>query len=129
MIRPFTGVFLLVPLLFFVSCGKRNERISPHNLPADSIIPRYEMVKIIADIHVLEASLAAIRKKGDKEQVRTVFYYSRLFSNYHVSEKRFHANLEAYLEKPDQFHELYDEVIKELDSRLRLQKIGNLKMK
>lgn len=82
------------------------------------------MVKILADIHVLEAAMGTLeRKKGNFRQGNE-YYYGLLFSHYHMTEKRFHANLDNWEADPDQFSKLYGDVVAELDRRLRIQKVA-----
>jgi len=121
--------FLFLLLLLFVSCEKNKPSLAHPDFPADSIIPRSQMVKMLADIHVLEAALQAIKRKGPDEQQMAFFYYSRFFSEYHMSGKRFRTNLDNYQAETEQFYLLYNDVIKELDKRIRLRKLGNSKLK
>ncbi len=121
--------FLLFFLLLFSSCGKNEPVVLHDDLPADSIIPRSQMVKILADVHVLEAASQAVKKKGANEQQMAVYYYNRLFSKYHISERRFRANLDNYQAETSKFYELYEDVIKELDKQISLRKMGNSKLK
>ena len=120
--------FLIFLLFLFASCGKNKQIVTHINLPADSVIPRSQMVKMLADIHILEAALQAVKKKGADEQQMADFYYSRFFTEYHMSGKRFRTNLNNYQAETEQFYKLYEDVTKELDRRIRLRKMGNLKL-
>jgi hypothetical protein len=117
----------LILLALVSSCGKSKSGISVTSLPRDSVIPREQMVKMLADIHVLEAALQARKQKGAEEQNMSAFYYTRLFSKYHMSGKRFRKNLANYQVDPDEFFELYGDVIKELDSRITSRNPGRTK--
>ena len=119
--------FLIFLLLLFVSCGENEHSSVQRDLPSDSIIPRSQMVKMLADIHVLEAALQELKKKGANEQEMEVFYYSRFFSKYHMSGKRFHTNLANYQAETENFCRLYEDVIKELEKQITLRKTGNSK--
>ena len=121
--------FIILILLLFVSCGKNKSVFLQNGLPADSVIPRRQMVNMIADIHTLEAALQSVKKKGTNEQAMAVFYYRQFFSKYQMSEGRFRKNLTSYQAEADQFYQLYEDVNKELDKRISLRKMGNSKLK
>jgi hypothetical protein len=120
------SVLFLLPLL--ISCGRKHESVTSA-IPADSVIQRAQMVVILADIHVLESAIHSVKKKGTTEQDLARFYYDRLFSRYHLSQKRFLSNLNAYQQDPEAFNKLYEDVIRELEKRLDIQKAGNASMR
>ena len=121
--------FFFLLLLIISSCGKQKPVGVHIDIPADSVISRNQMVKILSDIQVLEAALQEVRKKDTEKKEMAVFYYNQLFSKYHMSEKRFHSNLTNWLADPEVFYLLYEDVKKELDYRIRLQKPGKPKRK
>ena len=87
------------------------------------------MVKMLADIHILEAALQTVKKKGINDQQMAAFYYRQFFSKYHMSGKRFHSNLGDYQAETEQFYLLYEDVIKELDMQISLRKAFTSKLK
>jgi len=120
--------FLIFLFLLLASCGKTKPPVVQFDIPKDSIIPQSQMVKMLADIHVLEAALQAVKKRGTNDQQRAVFYYNQFFSEYHMSEKRFSTNLANYQADREQFCKLYEDVNKELEKRISLRRMGNLKL-
>src|SRR4051812_49024630 len=54
--------FLILSLLFLFSCGHSTKPVSPE---PDNLIPQDKMVEIVADVHLLEATLA-IRSPATK---------------------------------------------------------------
>ena len=106
-------------LLILAGCKSSGEKDLPRGLMKDSIISQTEMIKILADVHVLEAALQIQRsKKGDVIPMEDR-YYKKLFSTYKVSRGRFKLNLNYYEMDPENFRKMYEEVVKELDARLK----------
>ena len=124
----YSFIFILLLLLIY-SCSKNKPVTGIVNIPADSIIPRSQMVKMLADVHVLEAAMQVVKKKGTNEHQMAAFYYNQLFSGYHMSEKRFRTNLVNYQSDAEQFYTLYGDVMKELELRLKIQKSLKSKQK
>ena len=124
-----TCFFFVILLQAITSCGRHKAVVVQYDIPADSIISRSQMVQILADIHVMEAALQEVKKKGANEQEMSVFYYNELFSKYHMTGKRFRLNLSNYLGDSEQFYLMYEDVKNELDRRVRLQKPGITKRK
>ena len=127
--RVLTYFFFLCLILVISSCGRHKTVVAQYDIPADSIISRSQMVQMIADIHVMEAALQEVKKKGINEQEMSVFYYNELFSKYHMTGRRFRLNLSNYLGDSEQFYLIYEDVKTELDRRVRLQKPGITKRK
>jgi hypothetical protein len=114
-------LFLIFILFLIASCGKNKTAVTHNNLSEDSIIPRSQMVKMLVDVHILEAALKVVKKKGTTDQQMSVFYYQQLFTKYHTSEKRFFANLNYYRAQTEIFYELYGDVVRELEKQVTLR--------
>ncbi|MCX6252738.1 MAG: DUF4296 domain-containing protein [Bacteroidetes bacterium] len=120
-----TFIRYLLFLLLIISlsgCRSYSSENLPKGLVADSIIPEKEMIGIMADVHVLEAALQMERNKNHDIRPIQDFYYTRLFSKYKISEKRFRKNISFYQGDPEQFKKMYDQVVEILDSRKKTLK-------
>ncbi len=114
---------LAVILVILASCSGKHDLVLPRGLSQDSIIPKEEMVMIIADMHVLEAIFQMQRNRVRKSMDPVSARYSQLFSKYKISKKRFDLNIAYYQSDPEVFLKIYDEVVKEMDRRKKLQRL------
>lgn len=113
------GLFFLWTLILLAGCSRHHgSGESTVQLPADSIIPREVMVKIAADVHVLEAAL--LKKRYDRKNTKMIAgsYYKELFSKYRITELRYRRNIDRLQENTRDFMAFYNEVIAELDTRI-----------
>ena len=104
-------------ILFFFSCSDLKHRALPSGLAQDSIIPREQMVKLLTDVHLLEAILQHERNQKKDIGRQTIAGYNNLFSRYGVSGKRFRLNLLYYQSDRQEFLKMYDEVFRDLEAR------------
>ena len=110
--------YLLVLLLFISVYGCRNfsAKDLPPGLTGDSIIPEKEMIRMMAEVHVIETGIQMERNKNKETKPLQQFYYNQLFSHYKTSETRFRNNLLYYQANPDKFKKMYDDVVTSIDS-------------
>ena len=109
-------LFLLLIILGFVSCSNRNETLV-EGIPQDSILPKEQMILMLADLHIIEAAMQLERNKGKDPREISKIWFSTFFSRNKVSEKRFNASVEYYKQDEGEFIKLYEEVIVELEKR------------
>jgi hypothetical protein len=109
------GLFLFLLVIIF-GCSDHWGKNLPAGLVSDSIIPEKEMVRLMADVHLMEAALQMERNKNKDIKPIQDFYYTRLFSGYKMSESRFRKNILYYQADPEKFKKMYDEVVSVLDS-------------
>ncbi|MCX6245662.1 MAG: DUF4296 domain-containing protein [Bacteroidetes bacterium] len=112
--RCFFGLILICCL---ASCGHKKADVNLGAFPADSLISRDQMIRVMVDLHLVEAALQLERNRGGKLPELTREYFSWLYSRYHVSRKRFQANIDYYKRNPEEFSKMYEEVVKELTNR------------
>jgi len=112
------GFFLLA-----VSCTQERKPMLPKGLSADSIIPHDEMVRLLADMHVLESVLQYERNHRTGLSAPASVRYQELFSEYRISKKRFTLNLAYYQSMPDEFQKMYGDVVTTLEQRKKEQKL------
>ncbi|MCK9421766.1 MAG: DUF4296 domain-containing protein [Bacteroidales bacterium] len=115
--------FLIVILgcLLLFSCGEPRviKEIDPI-FPSDSLIPREKMIRLLVDIHIVEAALVAKRNDGVASNDLAIQYYQAVFKKYGISRNRYDKNLKFYRQDPEEFGKMYEEVVRELTN---LQKI------
>lgn len=109
-------LFLLLPVLILVGCGQKKE-LGDDRRPNDSIVPRGEMIYMLADLHVIESGLRLMKHTGTDAKQESDLYYAAFFSKYKISRKCFYENLEYYKRDQAVFIKLYDDVLVELDRR------------
>ena len=114
----FSWLLLTYFLLLLSGCGdpKVIGDIRPLN-PPDSLIPREKMIRMMVDVHVLEAALVLKRNEGTEQRELASQYYRALFSRYGISRGRYESNLNFYRQDPEEFGKMYDEVIAQLIAR------------
>ena len=112
-------LFILCMLCAFSSCGDQHVVSHQVTFPADSLIPRDEMISVLADIHLVESALQLQLNKQQNVQERTRSYYGWLCAKYHFSRKRLMDNLGYYSQDVDQFSMMYKEVVKILNDRAK----------
>ena len=78
------------------------------------------MVKILMEIHLLEAKIEAIKiYPVDSAQVIYNHYENLIFEDLEVTKEQYEANFNYYLENPDEFEKIYSIVV---DSLLQKEK-------
>ena len=112
--RYFIAIILICGL---ASCGHKKTDVRLDDFPADSLISRDQMIRIMVDLHLVEAALQLEKTRGGNMPVLTREYFGWLYSRYHVSRKRFQANIDYYKRNPEEFSKMYEEVVKELTIR------------
>lgn len=100
-------------LLVFIACKNNNRTDAPENL-----IPRDQMVEVLRDMHLIEASIKLNNERKNNKEEYTYYYYQYLFDKYHITEEDFDISLLYYQENIESFDTIYADVISEL-SRLQ----------
>ena len=107
----------LILLCCLASCGHRKTETRLERLPADSVISRSQMIRLLVDLHLTEAALQLQRNRSGDIPMFSQEYFGWLYSRYHVTRKRFLANIDYYKQDPENFSKMYEEVLKELTGR------------
>ena len=115
---PFPFRILIVAGLLLFSCGDPRV-ITERDLlvVTDSLIPKEKMIRMLVDIHIVEAGLAGRQGQGIGQKKLASQYYEGVFERYQVSRKRYDDNLKYYRQNPEEFSKMYDEVIGKLTER------------
>lgn len=125
-------------LLLISSCGgKEEEKVVLMEQPSD-LISRDKMIQILADVHLLEASLQyrapqtpsrspfSITPEQAQTPValptdqKTMPYYD-IFAKHGVTRAQYEASLQWYMTDAALYGEMYDEVINELVRRQAME--------
>jgi hypothetical protein len=109
----------LIILCCLVSCSHPEKKTRNGELPSDSVLSRSQMTRLLTDLHLVEGALQLERNRGANMQALSQQYYQWLFSRYHISRKRFLANLDYYKKDPETFQKIYEDVVKELTDRAK----------
>jgi len=108
---------IVIILCFFClanSCRSPKTELLPTNLSEDSVFTRDEMIHILADIHLIEATIVFQRSKVVNISELSKDYYHWLFSKYHMSGQRLKGNLDYYKMDVRDFSKMYQDVVKNL---------------
>ncbi len=111
---------LIVTGFFLCSCG--DPRVITEGNPlivTDSLIPKEKMVRMLVDIHIVEAGLAGRQGQGIGQKKLVSQYYEGVFERYQVSRKRYDDNLKYYRQNPEEFSQMYEEVVRKLTERYK----------
>ena len=104
-------------LCFLASCGGPKKELLPGRLSADSVFPRDEMIRILVDVHLVEASLNLQKDRRGNVPLLTQNYYQWLCRKYHMSHQRFRNNLNYYKMDTENFSKMYEKVVKNLNDK------------
>ena len=110
-------VIIFCLLCSLASCGGHKKELLPGKLTADSVIPRDEMIRVLVEVHLIEASLNIQKERGGNIPLLTQNYYQWLCRKYHFSYQRFRDNLNYYKMDPENFSKMYEEVVKNLNNK------------
>lgn len=108
----FFSIFFIV-LFLFVSCSDDPTKVHGRNM-----IKRDKVVKILADIHVVDAITNGPGYYRKYEAADSVDLYASIFEKYGVTKAEFDSTVAKLSRQPEIFMQIYDDVILELNYRL-----------
>jgi hypothetical protein len=129
----FNKTFLLLVLIAVLgSCAEKAD-------PGSTIIPREQMIEILADLQIFESTHQILKDKNEDDvdakrkaalypeiygvdsttksgnEVKPKFdmlkIYKWVFEHYQVTEKSFRESMDYYSNDPEEFESIYDEVL------------------
>lgn len=113
-------LFLLgVLVLFLLTACKTDRSIDTDPLPPN-LIASDSLVKILVDVHLIEASLKTKHTKKPDNERFTNIYYDQLFKKYGITREQLNQSLDYYQRHAETFDKIYEQVITEL-SKLESQ--------
>lgn len=107
-------LYILTITILFASCADDPTKVKIKK----KAMEREKFVKILADIHMMDAitNQSGYFRKYEPED--SIDLYSSIFDKYGVSKAEFDSTVSVYSKKPDLYLNLYDDVIFELNFRL-----------
>lgn len=101
---------LIFILLFVIACGKKKkEFVAP-----DGIIKEEEMIKVLSDIHITEATINLRNVSALNTSSLNASLYKNVFVKHKISKKEFEKSYTYYSSNTEIFNDIYDHVITEL---------------
>lgn len=97
---------LLASVLLFAGCAKPDQQHS-------TILPKEKMIAILTDMQLAEAA-TDLRLMPDEYLRKPEKWYVEIMEAHQTDTATFSASLRHYIEKPDEFSKMYDEVNKNL---------------
>jgi len=114
-------VIIICLTCILVSCHSPKKELLPGKLSADSVIPHDEMIHVLMDVHLIEASLDLQRNLGKNTTQLTLSYYQWLCNKYHMSNRKFRDNMNYYKMDPVEFSKMYHDVLTNLTDMVKKQ--------
>lgn len=111
------SVFLVLFLLIFVNCSKKKQELPPN------VLTRDQMVRVLIDVHILEAKIKKLYLPRDTSQVVYNHYEKMLFQDLNISSEQYAESTAYYVDHLELMKGIYDEVV---DSLLARQKTNNI---
>lgn len=110
-------------LFLLVSCGNRSAQSDADLV----VIPRDQMVRLMADMELTEALLKNHQVKMSRDSVNLLSkkYYDSLYNKYGVTQAQFDSNLKYYQSDIEDFLAMTDSVI--INLTRRKDSVSNLK--
>ncbi|WP_462248250.1 DUF4296 domain-containing protein [Ekhidna sp.] len=103
------NIFLTV-LVIVCSCSSTNE---PENL-----ISREKMVKVMTEIHILEAKMSKVQVEPlDSTQSVYDHYEGLLFEDLGITKDQYEISFNYYVDNPNEFEKIYQAVVDTLMER------------
>jgi hypothetical protein len=103
-------ISISILLLTFFACSEQEVFIP------DEIIPREQMVQILADMHIADAAIN-YKTLGDTARLNNAEVYSQIFRKHDVTPIHYQESYQFYLSNPGLMNKMIDEVINELSRR------------
>jgi hypothetical protein len=104
----------IVLITFFILQGCTTDISEKKEKPPADLIPRDEMVDVIADMHLYDAVIKEEQKKHRNVQKSKVYLYRTVMEKYHITREQFESSLKYYQQDLDEYDKIYDDVIEKL---------------
>ena len=107
-----TVYLLLTGLFLLASCYQTYD--TERAREPEGLIPKEEMVLILADIELAESALREKQNLGHETEGTAEGFYTHVFSKYGVSKEQFDNSLDYYKSDLKTFEEIYEAVVNRL---------------
>ncbi|HRZ42234.1 MAG TPA: DUF4296 domain-containing protein [Bacteroidales bacterium] len=101
---------VLLMILLFGSC-----RNHTRNYPADAEIPDSTMVKVVADMFLIEGAMIQLEYLQEKTNQSPLPYYEAVYRKYGITREQFLETLPLYTGNAGYAEKLYDRVIERIN--------------
>jgi len=108
--------FIVLALLIFVNCSKKQAQ-KPSN-----VLTRDQMVRVLIDVHILEAKIKKLYLPRDSSQLIYNHYEEMLFDDLGITKEQYAESTAYYIDEIDEMKDIYNQVV---DSLLARQKLNN----
>jgi hypothetical protein len=109
------SIFFSLTLLLFSACGTKGSH-TEIKAPAN-LLSKEQMVKILADLHLLEAAVNLRTAQNQTTSTKDSLSYSDIFKKQGTSRDGFQESFKYYASQPAVLSKLYDEVLIDLTRR------------
>ncbi len=103
-------ILILLFLCFIFGCSSNDENIS---VPKNLIQPE-EMVSILVDFHLIEASIGQAQDRHEDVNQATNFRYNSVLKKHKISRIKFDESIAFYTMHMKALHKIYEKVVEEL---------------
>lgn len=104
----FLGIVGACTLLLFTSCSPQSEKIP------DGILSKDKMIAVLFDIHVAESSVNSRGMTNIQLNQLVSVKYEDIMKKHGTTYAIFKESFDYYLHHPDQFEEVYQEIVNQL---------------
>lgn len=109
--------YLFIILLLASACSRKDTEIPP------GVLTREEMVRVLIDVHLLEAKIKKLYLPKDSSQVVYNHYEHLLFTDLGITRETYHQSMEFYMDEIGEMKSIYDVVTDSLLARSKSQNI------
>lgn len=106
--RTYKSLFFCA-LLFLTACGSKDK------IPAD-ILPKDRMTAVLVQVHIIDGKMYNISQMPDSLYLHGTAFYLAMFKKYHTDTVQFARSYKYYTAHPDKFDEIYDDVVKRMQT-------------
>ncbi len=98
----------LISILFLttISCSNNEANYK--------IIDKNNMVDVLVDIHLADATLSIANLKINRDTSDIELYYNDIFLKHHITQHQFENSLTYYTSRPKEFEKIYEKVSEKL---------------
>lgn len=111
----FIRIAFLAPLLFLSLLSCEEEQVA-----AAPVIEEETLINVLADIHMAEAALQALR--GSTKDSMSQMYYEQVYEIHQVDSASVASSLEIMREQPERMKAVYDQVMERVEKMNALSK-------
>ena len=104
----------IIFLVFVILSGCTTDISEKRGNPPPDLIPRNEIVDVIADMHLYDAVMKEKQKKHRDVQKSKYYLYQTVMDKYHITREQFESSLTYYQQDLDEYNKIYDDVIEKL---------------